>query len=243
MNLTSTAEQLAKTICEDAQAQFAATKHSSRLTEKGAAEKMRKLLEKTASEHLKPVAPLVLEAYQWRYETICNDSLVDFRMVSAFRHPEHLFQMFEPGDVIWTGETWQQGEDNFRTREDRLSSKAAPPSFTCPSTYIPGHLSRAKLHILHKRFLVVESDTLDKDTTGAIFKWLVDVNGLRLRAVVDTAGKSLHAWFDYPHEQVDNLKLVLPALGCDKRMFVPCQPCRMPGVGRNGAFQRLIYQS
>lgn len=235
-------KQLATVLRAEAQEQYDAMKHSKRLTPKGANEKMRKLLEHTAAIHVQPIVTDVLEDYRWRYTSICADSQVDFRGVSAFRHPNYIYELFEPGDVIWTGEVWEAAEHNFRTREACMSCKDAPPPLTCPSTYKPGHHSRAQEHILNKRFLVVESDTLEKDTVGAIYKWLRDENRLNLRAIVDTAGKSLHAWFDYPHNTVADLKLVLPALGCDKRMFVPCHPCRMPGVGRNGAFQRLIYQ-
>ena len=136
----------------------------------------------------------------------------------------------------------EEVERNFRTREQCLGAKTVFPPLTCPSTFKPGICSRKLENILHKRFLVVESDTLDRDVVGAIFRWLRDENHLNLRVIVDTGGKSLHAWFDYPLELWPDLKLVLPALGCDRSMFIPCLPCRMLGVGRNGRFQRLIYQ-
>jgi hypothetical protein len=60
---------------------------------------------------------------------------------------------------------------------------------------------------------VVESDVHSKDEMGAIFKWLRDEVGLTLRAIVDTAGKSLHGWFDFPKEAVlDQLEIILPQL-------------------------------
>jgi hypothetical protein len=56
---------------------------------------------------------------------------------------------------------------------------------------------------------------------------------LKLRAVVDTAGKSLHAWFDYPTDpQVAELRVILKELKCDEAMFRPSQPVRLPGVRR-----------
>ena len=235
--------EIAAAIRAEARDRYAAMKHSSRLTAKGAEEKMRKLLQVVAPLHVGPMVSTVLNEHRWPYESICSDSRFDFRSIGVRHHPKYLFQLFEPEDVIWCGEVYEAAEKNFRTREVCVESKAAPAPLTCPSTFKPGHHSRGKENILHKRFLVVESDTLDRNTVGAIYRWLKDVNGLNLRAVIDTAGKSLHAWFSYPVKMLEDLKLVLPGLGCDPRMFVPSQPCRMPGVGRNGSFQRLIYQS
>jgi hypothetical protein len=72
---------------------------------------------------------------------------------------------------------------------------------------------------------------------------LTDKCGLDLVAVVDTVGKSLHGWFVYPEMEhvVDELKLVLPALQCDPKLFTASQPVRLPGALRNGSFQRLVY--
>jgi len=65
---------------------------------------------------------------------------------------------------------------------------------------------------------------------------------LNLRAIVDTAGKSLHGWFDYPADEiVADLKLVLPQLGCDPKLFTASQPVRLPGAVRNANYQRLVW--
>ena len=56
---------------------------------------------------------------------------------------------------------------------------------------------------------------------------------MRLRAIINTGGKSLHAWFEPPNsEQEAELRIILPALGFDSAMFRPSQPCRLPGVLR-----------
>ena len=243
MSALPTVRELAAVIRLEADEQYAGMKHSKRLTPKGADEKMRKLLVAAARNHATPLVPSLLEAHRWKFNDICAGSRVDFDSIGASRHPAYLLNLFEPEDVIWTGEVYEMGERNFRTREQCLEAKTVFPPLTCPSTFKPGIWSRKLENILHKRFLVVESDTMDRDTVGAVFRWLRDENNLNLRAIVDTGGKSLHAWFDYPVELWPDLKLVLPALECDKSLFIPCLPCRMPGVGRNGRFQRLIYQS
>lgn len=47
--------------------------------------------------------------------------------------------------------------------------------------------------VLYKRHLIVESDTLAKGETYAVFRWCHQF--MPLHAIVDTAGKLLHGWF------------------------------------------------
>jgi hypothetical protein len=90
------------------------------------------------------------------------------------------------------------------------------------------------------RFLVVESDTLSKAEIAAVFGWCRQF--LSLRGIVDTGGKSLHGWFDYPTTaQLHELRGILPRLGCDPALFKPSQPCRLPGARRGERVQSLLY--
>ena len=83
---------------------------------------------------------------------------------------------------------------------------------------------------------------MDRNGIAAVFHWIRTKVGLPLRAIVDTAGKSLHGWFDYPPAaELDDLRIVLPELGCDPKMFGASQPCRMPGALRDGKMQTLIF--
>jgi hypothetical protein len=89
-------------------------------------------------------------------------------------------------------------------------------------------------------FLVVESDSLSKEQMLAVFAWMRQF--MHLRAIVDTAGKSLHGWFEYPNPfQLEELRVILPTLGCDPALFRTSQPCRLPGALRDGKFQRLLW--
>jgi hypothetical protein len=88
--------------------------------------------------------------------------------------------------------------------------------------------------------LVAESDTLSKEEVLAVFMWMR--NFMRLRAVVDTAGKSLHGWFEYPtQEELAELRVILPALGCDEALFKASQPCRLPGARRGDKLQCFVW--
>ena len=157
-----------------------------------------------------------------------------------------LLSKFAPNDVVWIGGVQDSGRPecavNFKSAQEWLSYSRAPGQFTCPVAFKNTSFARSNANIIGRRFLVVESDLLKKDEVGAVFRLLTDC-GLKLVAVVDTAGKSLHGWFDFMscETALDELKLVLPALKCDPKLFTPSQPVRLPGAERDEKLQRLIY--
>ncbi|KAF0179628.1 MAG: hypothetical protein FD161_1245 [Limisphaerales bacterium] len=155
-------------------------------------------------------------------------------------------QLFAADANLWIGsEVWQSGNEGryqhcWRTRDQWLSYPSVPGRYVCPALFLPGTTSRANSAVLARPFLVVESDELNKAEIGAVFLWLAE--SLSLRAVVDTAGKSLHGWFDCPDEgTLTDLKIILPAFRCDPALFKPSQPVRLPGAMRDGRLQRLLY--
>lgn len=148
-----------------------------------------------------------------------------------------LVQLFRPRDVLWIGEEWHSGHwrhaRHFRSSAEWLATGVLAGSRICPSSFYPGVVSRAQRTVASRRFLVVESDDLPHDQQGAVFRYLIDQFGLRLRAVVDTAGRSLHGWFDAPPPGLlARLKSFLPEVGADPALFNPAQPCRLPGWPR-----------
>ncbi|MDB6035216.1 MAG: hypothetical protein JWM16_5554 [Verrucomicrobiales bacterium] len=178
----------------------------------------------------------------------------DFMRESPFRlwghtEPETglLLQLHRPEDVIWIGNQFSSGKPehaiHFRTVEQWLTQP--PPEhweLTCPATFKPGSFSRCDENVLEKRFLVMESDDLNRDQICSVFQWCRKF--MRLRAIVNTAGKSLHGWFDKPSpETVEELRSILPGLQCDKSLLALSQPCRIPGAWRadKKARQRLVY--
>lgn len=146
-----------------------------------------------------------------------------------------ILRLFAPTDTLWIGERNTSGHPQFAAHFRPAGRWAelphAPAQLICPNPFKPGVFSRSNDNVAHLRFLVVESDTLTKSEICAVFNWLHDTH--RLRAVVDTGGKSLHGWFDHPSEiALNRLKDSLPVLGCDPTMFKPSQPCRLPGAVR-----------
>jgi hypothetical protein len=166
-----------------------------------------------------------------------------------------ILKLFQPDDVVWIGTKKNDSANDtmppkwieycktrFRPASDWLRGKECPGLLTCPNTFKPGSYSRRDAEVLTRRFLVLESDTLDKNQVCAVFKWAEQF--AKLRAIVDTAGKSLHAWYQMPSPEVlGQLETILPQLGCDAAMFIPSQPCRLPGANRpeTGRVQSLLY--
>jgi len=189
--------------------------------------------------------PSILKKYRWPYAEILNDSPVDIKTAEE-HHWRLLLGKFRPDDVLWIGERESSGRPenaaNFRTVTDWLKCEWSPHTFLCPSVFKNNSVSRSNENVLARRFLVVESDLLTRDEVGAVFRYLVDC-GLKLVAVVDTAGKSLHGWFEYPagEELMEELRLILPALKCDPKMLTASQPARLPSAMRDGKRQKLIF--
>jgi len=166
-----------------------------------------------------------------------------------------ILKLFASDDVVWIGTKKNDSANDthppewvaycrtrFRPAADWLKETQCPGILTCPNAFKPDTHSRRDTEVLTRRFLVLESDTLDKNQVCAVFKWTEQF--AKLRAIVDTAGKSLHAWFEMPAADVlGQLETILPELGCDDSMFIPSQPCRMPGGCRaeTGRVQSLLY--
>ncbi len=187
----------------------------------------------------------ILKDHRWPYEQIQRDSK-DAPSVDPSTHWRHIVELFKGDVVIWIGNKFDSGssqhERNFKTADEWLKINAVGGQFTCPAGFKSNSVSRSNENVLYRHFLVVESDVLSKDEVGAVFKWLRDEVGLNLRAIVDTAGKSLHGWFDFPKKAVlDELKIILPQLGCDAGLFRESQPCRIPGALRDEKYQKLVF--
>jgi hypothetical protein len=167
------------------------------------------------------------------------------------RDPRHhwrqLLGLYHEDDHLWIGrEVYDSSATDvekvrfFRPVAEWLQRATAPGKFTCPSTFQPGVHSRSNEFVAQRPFLVCESDVLRKREIGAVFQWMRTF--MLLRAIVDTAGKSLHGWFDFPDaDTFRELQIILPALGLDPALFKASQPCRLPGALREGRFQTLLF--
>lgn len=187
--------------------------------------------------------PRIIKDQAWTLEQAHAESPVIIP-ASPLEHWQLFLNLFKPDDIIWVGSTYDSGAPHHASHFIPVSQwrqfPQAPHQFTCPSTFKVGTYSRSNDNVLVRRYLVIESDTLKKEEILAVFQWLR--KSLQLRAIVDTAGKSLHGWFEYPNEQMlAELKIMLPAMGCDPALFKPSQPCRVPGCWRENKIQSLVW--
>lgn len=187
----------------------------------------------------------ILREFPWSYQDIVNDPVGKVTEQDA-NHYVMLLSLFPPDDILWIAWSVQQSGSssnaaNFRPAKDWFALDQCPGAFICPNAFKAGGTSRCNADVVQKRFLVVESDILSKNDMGAVFRFLRAL-GYQLKAVVDTAGKSLHGWFVHPGDaDATRLKTELSALGFDSKMFSVSQPVRLPGAMRDGKFQKLIY--
>ena len=66
---------------------------------------------------------------------------------------------------------------------------------------------------------------------------------MRLVAVIDAGNKSCHGWFQMPPQpHVEELQIILPALGCDAGMFRPSQPARLAGIKRGKRWHAFVIK-
>jgi hypothetical protein len=208
-------------------------------------EEERELAKKYAAEW-----PSILKGYRWPLSAIIQDDNSGIPDEPSGSHWKSHLQLFSPDDLLWVGERYDSGDHvkpySFATQR-RIVKRAALPAqvpLTTSATFKPGATSRSDASVLEKKYLVVESDTLSRDDTGAIFNFLRQEAGLHLWMVVDTGGSSLHGHFSYPPtEALSDLKTRLTSWGCDPAMFGLSQPCRLAGVVRKETrrWQRIVY--
>jgi hypothetical protein len=189
----------------------------------------------------------LFERFAWPMREILDDS----PLAVAERDPEDQFKAWLriwPGDsVVWNGDVYSSGRPehaaHFRPVAEWYALGKPIAAFTCGSAFRAGSYSRSNENVSARRFMVVESDTLGHDQVGAIFLFLNVRLHFTLRAIVDTAGKSLHGWFDAPRNPAveERVKAALTVFGCDPRLFTYSQPVRVPGALREGRVQRLIW--
>ena len=180
----------------------------------------------------------------------CDEDLDDAKM---------FLPLFPAKGILWIApDIFQSGKPEhavyFRTRAEwEAEAFTAPGMRIAPCSFKPGAYGRSRENVAEHLFVVIESDEIgdgklyaSKDDFCALIRWLREACGWHLAAVVDSGGKSLHAWFRHPG-CVDMTQLTEHAavLGLDSKFSEPSQPWRLPGVKRekSDTRQRLIYLS
>jgi hypothetical protein len=202
-------------------------------------------------ETLKAVAdrfkPELFAKFHWPFAQILADSPLRVAEREADDQFRTWLRLWPAHCHVWIGDVFSSGKPehrtNFRPVADWYQIGPVMGNFTCGSSFKPGSYQRSNANCNGTRFLVIESDTLAKDEVGAIFAYLNRRLHFNLHAVIDTAGKSLHGWFDAPRNpRIEaRLKAVLTVFGCDPKLFTYSQPVRVPGAYRDGKLQRIVW--
>jgi hypothetical protein len=192
----------------------------------------------------------------WREVGIREASLYDLWEASPIKwddgepHSEEVIDTLFPGNPwLCCGQTTYAFET--RRRED-LRGLLSQLSFIVPNEAISktgltqeGYESEhAKSQFPVRKYVVFEFDAeRDKDIQASIILWLASKCTLKL--VVDSGGKSLHAWFSADGVGEETLLLTynnLVRLGVDPRTYTGSQFVRMPdGLRNNITRQSIIY--
>ena len=189
----------------------------------------------------------LFEKFHWPFAQIISDSPLHMCERDAEDQFRTWLKLWPAHCHVWIGDVFSSGKPEHRTHfrpiADWYQIGPAMGNYTCGSSFKPGSFRRSNDNLNGQRFLVIESDTLAKDQVGAIFAYLQRRLHYKLHCIIDTGGKSLHAWFDAPRNKLleNRLKAGLVAFGCDPKVFTYSQPVRVPGAYREGKLQRLIW--
>jgi hypothetical protein len=199
---------------------------------------------KMVAERFKPE---LFEKFQWPFTQIVGDSPLQVCQRDAEDQFRTWLRLWPAHCHVWIGDVFSSGQPqhraNFRPVGEWYQIGPVMGNYTCGSSFKPGSYQRSNANCNGTRFLVIESDTLAKDEVGAVFAYLQRRLRYRLHCIIDTAGKSLHGWFDAPRNRIleNRLKAGLTVFGCDPKVFTYSQPVRVPGAWRDGKMQRLVW--
>lgn len=171
------------------------------------------------------------------------DQLIGVSQADLWRSFLGIFQL---DDIVWIGDIKDSGSPrhsrHFKPVSEWLKHNSCPGPRITPSTYKSEVYSRSNPNVVNHRFIVIESDTRSKREQWAIINIIRKIT--RLRAIIDSGNKSLHAWFDRPNVEVlEKFKRIVLNIGADPAGLRPTQPFRMPGIPRENSntFTNLLY--
>jgi hypothetical protein len=191
--------------------------------------------------------PELFEVFRWPMERILAESPLQVSERDGNEQFRTWLKLWPAHSTVWIGDVYSSGKPEHRTHfrpvADWYQIGPVLGNFTCGSSFKPDSYQRSNETIDGHRFLVLESDTLSRDEVGAVFAYVRRRLRYKLHCIIDTAGKSLHAWFDAPRTRLHEgrLKAALQVFGCDPKVFTYSQPVRVPGAFRDGRLQRLVW--
>lgn len=221
----------------------------------------RKQLQQAARNHRHE---LILK-HQWLPEDVWEDSpqRIDCDLVEYC--PNYfLASLFKEQDNLWTGDVHESGGEHhgsrWRTCEHWYSHDGRIGPMTTPAVWESGAISRSAANVLAAPYTVLDFDGFDGvqpvtkeqidrhiEDSLALVRWLRESLHWNLAAILNTGGKSIHAWFETPSEEViQSLRDASSALGIDSGLVGrPEHPCRLPGQihAKSGLLSHVLWLS
>lgn len=163
---------------------------------------------------------------------------------------EILANLYEPDTLLHLTPHWGQPKD-VKTCAEWITSDLSEKQFICPAHLKSRELGRCIDNVMHRHFLVYESDRPGLASNwdgqaGCIERLMKD---MPLRLIVWSGSKSLHAWFDISTRRKDHVQDFIGTcikLGADPAALRPAQLVRMPyGIrkeyGKQPKNQKVIF--
>ena len=168
--------------------------------------------------------------------------------VMSGKSPEFFLEVLFPGDPLLCVGATAYALDTRPLSE--WQGMLRPMQFIVPSpmTAVTGPRKEDGRESFHaesntgpRKYLVTEFDGPTKPQQMARIRSLEAFGGLELVCVVDSAGKSLHAWWRAGDESLNrNFFERACKLGADERLWLRSQFARLPGGTRDGRRQEVI---
>jgi hypothetical protein len=226
-------------------------------------QKHRELEARRLTETVRQCRQALVERYAWSGEDVWDDSPQRIDGDFAERCPRHFFtSLFHPDSIIWAGDVHESGQPhhsrNWKSCGEWTTIRGRIGPMTSPAIWKPGTCSRSAGNVISSPYTVLDFDGFDgiKPSTPAelerhlrdslaIIRWLRDFFRWELAAILHTGGKSLHAWFHAPPDDIlQSLKTPAGGLGIDSGLIGrPEHPCRLPGQIHHvtGRISRVLW--
>lgn len=197
----------------------------------------------------KAFLPRIRESFAWDPCDVWEDSpqRIDCDLVE--RDSRHFMAtLFNPEDILWTGEIWQSGPEHGRGRwkcvRDWLDDPDEIGPMITPSVWKPEIISRCSAGVAQSPYTVLDFDEINgrqpltdeerEDLIAhalAVTRWMRDELEADLAAILHTGNKSLHVWIRTPNQIVlKSIRDSARALGLDAGLIgAPEHPARLPG--------------
>lgn len=200
--------------------------------------KAKELLDKVLAKHGNPA---------WRFHLINESPQILDNPAEEWRWL--LQSLFAPEDLIWLGGRYDSRPENFQLLKNAVKlDRANQPLKRKHDCFALGRFKaeaqgRRTECLLSCDYILVECDQLigkkaetppererNKHQNAALIQWLHTYRDMKLRAVYDTGGKSLHSIWDKPPEPTLNLlKHYCDPLGIDSQPLTSATaPLRLP---------------